>query len=301
MSVVLIGGGTGFIGKHLSRHLTDHGHTVRHLSRSPRPDSPYKTFHWDAQKQTIDEAAFAGTDYVINLAGAGIVDKRWTEERKQVIIRSRTQTTGLLAAAFARLDYKPKRYLSASAIGYYGNRPGETMIETSKPGDGFLSKSCILWEESVQEIKRLGVPIFIARTGIVLHPDEGALQKMLLPMNVRVSTYFGDGSQVYSWIHINDMIDIYRAAIDADLDGVFNAVAPNAATNKELAEAIPRAMDKKALVVPTPAPVMRLAMGEMSHTVLDGARCSAQKLLDHGFDFDHPTLDGALTDLLSKK
>ena len=300
MSTILIGGGTGFIGKHLSHKLAADGHEVRILSRSANPGAQYKTFVWDVAKQTIDEAAFDGVDYVINLAGAGIVGKRWSEARKQLIIASRTDSTLLLATAMARLNLKPKLYLSASAIGFYGDRGNELMTETSEPGTGFLSKSCILWEDSVAEVDRLGIPTCIIRTGIVLHPDEGALEKMLIPLNFWISGYFGDGSQIYSWIHIDDMVDIYRHAIEANLTGIYNGTAPNPVTNKTLAAAIGPAMSKSALVIPAPAFAMKIAMGEMSHTVLDSARCSAKKLLDAGFEFAHPELDGALRDLLGK-
>ena len=298
MATILIGGGSGFIGKHLSRKLTADGHEIRILSRSAKPGAKYKTFVWDVAKQTIDDAAFDGVDYVINLAGAGIVGARWTEARKQLIISSRTDSTLLLATSMARLNVKPKLYLSASAIGFYGDRGNDLMTETSEPGTGFLSKSCMLWEDSVSEIDRLGIPTCIIRTGLVLHPDEGALEKMLIPLNFRMSNYFGDGSQYYSWIHINDMVDIYRHAIANDLTGIYNGTAPNPATNKALAEAIGPAMGKSALVMPAPAFAMKLAMGEMSHTVLDSVRCSAEKLLATGFEFAHPDLAGALEDLL---
>ena len=298
MATVLIGGGSGFIGKHLSRKLTADGHEVRILSRSAKSGAKYKTFVWDVAKQTIDDAAFDGVDYVINLAGAGIVGARWTEARKQLIISSRTDSTLLLATTMARLDVKPKLYLSASAIGYYGDRGNDLMTETSEPGTGFLSKSCILWEDSVSEVDRLGIPTCIIRTGLVLHPDEGALEKMLIPLNFWMSNYFGDGSQYYSWIHIDDMVDIYRHAIAHDLTGTYNGTAPNPVTNKALAEAIGPAMGKSALVMPAPAFAMKLAMGEMSHTVLDSVRCSAEKLLGTGFTFAHPELEGALVELL---
>lgn len=301
MSVILIAGGTGFIGKHLSRHLQSLGHEVRHLSRSERPNSAFKTFVWDVEAGTIDEDAFAKVDYLINLAGAGIVDKRWTEARKQVIINSRVNSTALLAKTLARLNLTPKLYLSASAIGFYGDRPGEgPLTEAEKPGTGFLSKSCILWEESVAEVDRLGVPTFICRTGIVLHPDDGALQKMLIPLNFWTSTYFGDGSQVYSWIHIDDMVEVYVHAIDNQLTGIYNGVAPGPVTNKELAAAIGPAMDKPAIVLPAPAPAMKVAMGEMSHTVLDSANVSSAKLENSGFTFRYPRLPEALRDLLSR-
>lgn len=299
MPNILIGGGTGFIGKHLSSKLAADGHEVRILSRSANPNAKFKTFVWDVAKQTIDDAAFTDVDYVINLAGAGIVDKRWTEARKQVIISSRSDSALLLANTMARLGLKPKLYLSASAVGYYGDRGNELMTETSDPGHGFLSKSCILWEDSVEEIDRLGIPKCIIRTGIVLHPEEGALQKMLIPLNFWMSTYFGDGSQYYSWIHIDDMVNIYRHAIAESLTGIYNGVAPSPTTNKELAAAIGPAMNKPALVMSVPAFAMKLAMGEMSHTVLDSARCSAEKLLEAGFKFAHPELDGALRDLFA--
>ncbi len=298
MPTILIGGGTGFIGQHLCHKLAADGHEVRILSRSAKPGAKYKTFVWDVAAQTIDDAAFEGVDYVINLAGAGIVGARWTEARKQLIISSRTDSTLLLATSMARLGLKPKLYLSASAIGYYGDRGNDLMTETSEPGSGFLSKSCVLWEESVDEVDRLGIPTCIIRTGIVLHPDEGALEKMLLPLNFWMSNYFGDGSQYYSWIHIDDMVGIYRFAIEHNLTGVYNGTAPNPATNKALAAAIGPAMGKSAVVMPAPAAAMKLAMGEMSHTVLDSVRCSAEKLLATGFAFAHPELEGALEDLL---
>jgi hypothetical protein len=298
MPITLIAGGTGFIGRHLSRRLTELGHEVRHLSRSAKPSSDFKTFVWSVEKQTIEDVAFAGVAYVINLAGAGIVDKRWSEARKLAIINSRVNSTALLAKTMARLEIKPELYLSASAVGFYGDRGKELMTETAEPGTGFLSKSCILWEESVADVDALNIPSFICRTGIVLHPDDGALQKMLIPLNFWTSTYFGDGSQYYSWIHIDDMVEVYTHAIEHGLTGIYNGVAPKPVTNKELAAAIGPAMGKYAVVVPAPAAAMQLAMGEMSHTVLDSARCSAEKLAGSGFKWKTPEIDEALRDLL---
>ncbi len=299
MATVLIGGGTGFIGKHLSRQLRAAGHEVRHLSRSKRPDSEYPTFQWDVAAQTIDDAALEGVEVVINLAGAGIVDKRWTDKRKEVIIKSRTGSTRLLAEAMSRMKVPPSHYLSASAIGFYGDRGNTLLTEESGPGNGFLSESVQRWEESVAAVEALGIPVFINRTGIVLHPREGALQKMLIPLNFRISGYFGDGSQYYSWIHVDDLVGAYVYAMEQHLTGTFNCVAPNPVTNKALAAALGPALGKSALVVPAPAFVMKLAMGEMSHTVLDSARCSAQKLEAAGYAFTFPVLAEALDDLLT--
>lgn len=298
MATILIGGGTGFIGGHLSKRLAEAGHEVRLLSRSKHSGSPYAVFQWDVVGQTIDDDAFAGVDYVINLTGAGIADQRWTDQRKQVIISSRTQSTQLLADTMARLNVRPKLYLSSSAVGYYGNRGDQLMTEDDSPGTGFLSESCIRWEQSVKAVSDLGIPVFINRTGIVLHPDHGALQKMLIPLHFFTSVYFGNGQQFYSWIHIDDMVETFVFALENQLTGTYNAVAPNPARNKELATALGPAKGKPALVIPAPVFALRLALGEMSHTVLDSTRCSAGKLLEAGFTFQHPNLAAALEDLL---
>ncbi|THH40627.1 TIGR01777 family oxidoreductase [Neolewinella litorea] len=298
MAVVLIGGGSGFVGMHLSRRLRRDGHEVRHLSRSPRPDGPFATYLWDVAAGTIDEAAFRGVDFIINLAGAGIADARWTDERKRLIISSRTESTRLLAATLARLELRPALYLSASAVGYYGDRGDEILTETARPGTGFLSESCVAWEASVEDITRLGIPTFINRTGIVLHPDAGALQKMLIPLNVWTSTYFGDGRQYYSWIHIEDIVGIYAYAVEHRLTGIYNGCSPNPVRNRHFAEALGPALQKNALVLPAPEAALKLALGEMRHTVLDSVRCSAAKIESAGYRFVYPELSQALEQLV---
>ena len=283
---------------HLSRRLRQQGYAVRHLSRSKRPDAEFTTYQWDVVAGTVDDAAFAEVDYVINLTGAGIADARWTDARKDVIIKSRTESTRLLARSLERLGVMPKLYLSASAIGYYGDRGEELLTEEDGPGTGFLSASCVLWEQSVDEVARIGVPVFINRTGIVLHPDEGALEKMLLPLKVWTSTYFGDGQQYYSWIHIEDLVGVYTHALEQELTGIYNGTAPNPVRNKHFAEALGPALGKKAIVLPAPVPALKVALGEMSHTVLDSARCSAAKIEGAGYRFAYPELSQALEQLL---
>lgn len=283
---------------HLSRRLRSDGHEVRHLSRSARPDAEFATYQWDVVAGTIDDAAFTGIDYLVNLAGAGIADERWSDERKEVLIKSRTDSTHLLAQSLVRLHLRPRLFMSASAIGYYGDRGEEILTEEATRGEGFLSECCVLWEQAAQEVARLDIPTFINRTGIVLHPDEGALEKMLLPLKLWTSTYFGDGQQYYSWIHIEDLVNIYAYAVEHDLTGVYNGTAPNPVRNKHFAEALGPAMGKSAVVIPAPAPAMKLAMGEMSHTVLDSARCSAVKIEGAGYRFAYPELSQALEHLL---
>ncbi|NJB84526.1 hypothetical protein GGR26_000271 [Lewinella marina] len=298
MAVVLIGGGTGFVGMHLSRRLRRDGHEVRHLSRSPDPDAEFPAYYWDVDIGAIDETAFRDVSYVINLAGAGIADARWTDERKRVIIRSRTESTRLLTATLSRLGITPALYLSASAIGYYGDRGEELITEDAPPGHGFLSESCLAWETAVEEVSRLGIPTFINRTGIVLHPDEGALQKMLIPLNAWTSTYFGSGQQYYSWIHIEDIVGIYAYALEHRLTGIYNGCSPNPVRNRHFAAALGPALGKSALVLPAPEAALKLALGEMSHTVLDSARCSADRIQGAGYRFAYPELSQALEQLL---
>ena len=295
---VLIGGGTGLIGTHLSRHLSNIGYSVRHLSRSVETSGEYPTFYWDAVAGDMNAEALEGVDYVINLAGAGIAEKRWTAKRKQVIIKSRTDTTALLARHIAQMPVKPKLYLSASAIGYYGDRGEAILSEHDGPRSGFLSRSTILWEQSTEAISALGVPVFLNRTGVVLHPDGGALEKMLLPLKGGLSTYFGNGQQWFSWIHMDDIIRVYSHAIEHGLTGAYNGVAPNPVRSKQFAQALGPAANKTALVVPAPAFALKLAMGEMSHTVLDSAYVSSEKLQETGFLFMHPEVGQALEDLL---
>lgn len=299
MANILIGGGSGFVGGFLSDALAEQGHEVSHLSRSARPDAKYPTYQWDVFKGTIDEAAVGRADYLINLAGAGIADARWTKKRKELIIKSRTESTRLLAKTLKKLNHQPILYLSASAIGYYGDSGEVGVDEDSAPGSGFLSESTIAWEASVKSIETLGIPVFINRTGIVLHPKGGAMQKMTIPLNFMMSAYFGDGQQWYSWIHMDDIVGTYTYAIEQQLTGIYNGVSPHPARNKTIAAELPKANDSFAMVMPAPAFVLKLALGKMSDTILGSSKVSAEKIIEAGYKFKFPTLSGALKDLMS--
>ena len=303
MATILIAGGSGLIGTRLSELLTQKGHEVRHFSRSASPSSPYPTYVWDVRKGTYDEAAFAGVTHVINLAGAGIADARWTPKRKKIIIGSRTSSTRLLKEGILTHGKAVKTYLAGSAIGFYGNRGEEKLEESASSGDGFLSESVRIWEAAIEELTAATqLPTLTVRTGIVLSTQGGALPKMMLPLNFFVSTYFGAGQQWYSWIHIDDLCQIFVKGVeDASFTGIYNGVAPNPARNKTLAKALIEASDKNALLLPAPAFALQLVLGEMSHTVLDSAKVSADKLLSDGFVFKHPELVPALRDLINKK
>ena len=276
MATILIAGGSGLIGTRLSELLTTQGHEVRHFSRSARKQSPYPTYQWDVRRGTYDTAAFANVTHVINLAGAGIADARWTPKRKEIIISSRTASTRLLKEGILTDGQSVQAYLAGSAIGFYGDRGEEILHEDAAPGNGFLSESVKIWEASIEELTAATqLPTLTVRTGIVLSTQGGALPKMRFPLHFLTSVYFGDGQQWYSWIHIDDICQIFIRGIDDDnFRGMYNGVAPNPARNKTLAAGLIEATGKPAILFPAPAFALRLALGEMSHTVLDSSRVS---------------------------
>jgi len=299
MSTILIAGGTGLIGKRLSAMLAQQGHTVYHLSRSASPDATYKTYQWNPTKKEIDKAALSSADYVINLAGAGIADKRWTDKRKKIIINSRVNGNELLAETLPQFP-NIKAYVSASAIGYYGDRGTTVLSEKDTPGkEGFLSESVVAWEKSIGLVAATGIRTVVVRIGIVLSTEGGALEKLLLPFKAWLGVYFGDGQQVYSWIHQDDLVRIFIQAIKEEkMSGVYNGVAPNPVSNKVFTKITADVLGKSALIVPSPAFAMRLAMGEMADVVLTGSNVSSKKIEATGFEFKFPTLDVALKELL---
>lgn len=298
MPTVLIGGGSGLVGARLSQLLSDKGFTVWHLSRSPGKKNKYRTFGWDIKKQSIDQAAVDGADFVINLAGAGIADQRWTKARKKVIIDSRVKTADLLRHAIDQSDTPPKAYISASAAGYYGDREDQVLVETDPPGNGFLSESCIAWETAAAQVSGPELRNVIIRIGIVLSTDGGALPKMTFPLNFFAGVYFGNGRQWMPWIHIDDLCRIFIYAIEQEqMTGIYNGVGPNPERNRTFIEAVAEVKDKPAVMIPAPGFALKLALGEMSHVLLDSTRATSEKLAGAGFSFQFPRLKDALKDL----
>lgn len=290
------------IGTRLSELLTEKGYTVWHLSRTRDPDARYKTFHWDSEKQQIDQEAVDGADYIINLAGAGIADQRWTKKRKRVIIDSRVDTTLLLRDAIQRSAGAPKAFLSASGANIYGDQGDELLTETHPPGDGFFGVSCVAWEKAVQEVAELGIRTVILRTGVVLTTKGGALPKMTMPMAFMAGVYFGDGQQWMSWIHIDDICRMYLHGIEQEnVEGPYNAAAPNPERNKDFIETAAEVQDKPVIMLSAPVFALKLGLGEMSHAVLDSVRLSVEKILGTGFTFDFPELREALAEVFREE
>jgi uncharacterized protein (TIGR01777 family) len=246
--------------------------------------------------------AITRSDIVVNLAGAGIADKPWTEERKQLIIDSRVKSNRLLLDAFQRLGHQPEVYVAASAIGYYGDSGEAWVNEESESGEGFLSKSVQIWEQPIQEAIASDLRTVALRIGLVLSTKGGALPKLLLPFYFFVGTYFGDGQQWYSWIHIDDLCRMFIQAIeDREMQGVYNAVGPTPERNKAFTRLVGEARNVPFLLFPAPVFALQLFLGEMSQTVLISTKVSSEKIEKRGFTFQFEQLGEAVQDLLARK
>lgn len=298
IKTVLITGASGLIGTQLSQMLSAKGYIVVHLGRKSTRKSVYPTFFWDVEKGEIDTNAFKNVDAIVHLAGAGVADSRWTEDRKRQIINSRVNSGRLLHETLKNTPNQVKVFVSASAVGYYGNRYQEVLTETAQPTNEFLSRTTQNWEDASAQMAELGIRTVILRIGIVLSEKGGALPQTALPLKMRIGTYFGSGKQYYSWIHIDDVCTAFIHALQTpSMCGVYNAVAPKPVTNKEFVRNIAVAMGKPAVFVPAPAFILQLAMGEMAHLVLDSAYVSADKLIESGFIFEYPKIELALKEI----
>ncbi|MEM9833347.1 MAG: TIGR01777 family oxidoreductase [Bacteroidota bacterium] len=298
---VLITGGTGLVGTRLTQLLQEKGYTVTHLSRSVSGNEKVKTYQWNIEKKEVDPEALAGVDYIIHLAGAGIADKRWTDRRKELILKSRTESTALLKNSIAKLNsHFIKAFVSASAVGYYGIDTGDTwMIEESPSGDGFAAEVTRQWEAAVDEINQLNLRVVKIRVGIVLSEKGGALVKIMQPIKFGVGAPLGRGGQHMSWIHLDDLCRLFIFALEQnDMKGVYNGVAPHPATNQELTKKTANVLNKPLFLPNVPAFALKLMLGEMSQVVTGGNQVSSQKIVEAGFEFEYTELRSALVDLL---
>ncbi len=294
---VLITGGTGLVGTVLTKLLVENGHEVAHLSRSSG-EGDVKTFTWDIAKRQIDQEAIEWADAIIHLAGAGVADKRWSVDRKAEILHSRTHSTQLLREAIDRASDKPKAFISASAIGLYGADTGDILLDESAPvGDDFLAQVVQAWEHEVAQIETLGLRTAMIRIGIVLAKEGGALPQMLQPP---VAAPLGSGDQYMSWIHIQDLAEIFLFALTHEIKGPYNAVAPHPETNRDLTQKAAKAKGKFFLGISVPGFLLKLILGEMAQIVLGGSKLSAQKITAAGFQFKYPRVEDALGDIFSK-
>jgi uncharacterized protein (TIGR01777 family) len=294
---ILLTGGTGLIGRKLTHALLQKGYKVNLLSRRPTAVAGANIFHWDVAKGEIDAQCIEGVDTIIHLAGEGVADKRWTKERKKAIIDSRTESIRLVYSLLNKNKHQVKSVISASAVGYYGDRNDELLSENNAPGTDFLANCCVEWEAAVEKGKNFGLRIAKFRTGVVLDKG-GALEKMAAPIKWYIGSPLGSGSQWISWIHVNDVIGMYLFAVENErLEGVFNMAAPNPVTNKQITQAIAKQLRKPLWLPNIPAFVLKLLLGEMSTIVLASTKVSAQKIEDAGYKFEFADVAGALKDI----
>lgn len=303
MSNVLIVGGTGLIGTYLSNLLKGKGYSVSLLSRKKNENSDYVTYVWDLNKGYIDEEAIKTADYIINLSGANIADKRWSEEQKDNILNSRTQSIKLISDCLASNKHNVKAFISASAVGYYGNKMTDKIYnENDLASDDFLSQVCLKWENEAKSIELQKIRTIIIRTGVVLSDRGGAFLKMLKPVKLGLGAAVGSGKQHVPWIHIHDLCMIYLKAIEDELlVGVYNGVAPQLQTNYSFTKQMCKAIKKPFWPLNVPSFVLKMALGGMSQLVLKGNKIDSQKIKSTGFKFLYPTIKDAFEDLLPKK
>ncbi|WP_406344916.1 TIGR01777 family oxidoreductase [Streptomyces sp. NBC_00648] len=289
---IAITGSTGLIGTALAQSLRADGHDLVRLVR--RPARGGDEVEWDPKRQYVDTAGLAGCEAVVHLAGAGVGDHRWTAAYKKEIRDSRVLGTAALAEALASLDVPPKVLVCGTAIGYYGDTGTRAVDEEAPPGDGFLAGVCVEWEEAAAPAQEAGIRTVFARTGLVVAREGGAWGRLFPIFRAGLGGRLGSGRQYWSFISQHDHIAALRHLLDnPELSGPVNLTAPEPVTNREVTAAMARALHRPALF-PVPAPAIRLALGEFAEDVLGSQRVLPRRLLDSGFRFAFPGIDGAI-------
>jgi uncharacterized protein (TIGR01777 family) len=296
---ILVTGASGFFGRQVVAALSRDRHEVLRLTRGPLDPADPRLLRWDPSKAQIDERAAQGLDAVIHLAGEGIADARWTEVYKQRLRDSRILSTRLLVDALAAQGRKPRVFVAASAVGYYGDRGSEDLTESSRPGAGFLASLCVDWETEASRAAALGVRVVQMRLGVVLGPGGGVLKKTATPFKLGLGGKLGTGRQWMSWIAAPDAVRALLLFLERErCSGAYNLCSPNPVTNAQYTQSLRRAFNRPALM-PVPAFVLRLALGEMADALLLASqRALPLRLKAEGFDWSMPYVGEALNRLL---
>ncbi len=295
MSKALVTGATGFVGQHLVRRLDESVVLSRNADSARQGLAVDDVFPWDPATGEPPAEAFAGVEAVFHLAGEPIAEGRWSAAKKARIRDSRELGTRNLVAALCRLDDKPDVLVSASAVGFYGDRGDEILDESASPGDDFLSETCVAWERETAPAREAGIRVVNPRIGIVLGPDGGAIPKLARLFRFGLGSPLGNGQQWMPWIHIDDLVGLLLlAAAHADVRGPINAVAPNPATNREFTKALGGAVHRPTILPSVPAFALRAVLGEFADALLASQRVTPTQLMSVGFDFRYPELESAL-------
>jgi uncharacterized protein len=301
MATVLITGGSGLIGRRLTLALRCDGHVVRWLGRAPSIPNEHR-FHWDPTRGSIDRRALEGVDHIIHLSGAGIADKRWTQERMKELYSSRGGAARFLLKSTQELSAKPCSFISASGIGYYGAVTTDHLFREEDPaGDDAIGRLTKDWEDAADEwssrcrVVKLRTPMVLAREG-------GALMRLSAPFRFGLGAALGSGKQWMPWIHIDDLVAAYTRAVgDADVRGAYNVVADEQPTNSYFMRAVAKALRRPCLLPNVPGIALRLALGELSVILLEGSRADNARTAGLGFRPTFNVLEAALDDTLNKR
>lgn len=297
---VIIAGGSGMIGGVLTKLLLKNGYEVSWLSHSGS-SGPVPVHAWAPEKGELPEREIRSSHYIINLAGAGIADQRWTERRKEIIRSSRVDGNRTIARLLKEDSGRVEAYLSSAAMGIYGDRGDDWCKETDRtPGEGFLVQVCRDWESAIGEVQSTGVRTVAFRISVVLSNTGGALPKMTAPMKLGVASYFGWGQQYYSWIHIDDVARLFHYAMESNLSGIFNAAAPDPRKMKNWVSTMADQYPGKQLLLPAPAFGLRLVFGEMADVLLNSNRLDVSKIQKAGFEWKFSELEAAAKSLFSE-
>ena len=293
MKKIVLAGGTGFLGKHLISFLTENKYELSVLTRRKFNDTPnVKYFQWDAEKGFIDDKAFENADTIINLTGANIGAKRWTEKRKKEIVNSRVDSVNLLYHYVPKNRYPIKSFISASAVGYYGAvTTNQIFIEESNNGNDFLASVCQKWENAAQRFENVDCRVAILRQGVVLGKGGNIYQKMMSLARKGFNPAVGSGRQYLPWIDVRDLVRLYSFVLENEaIKGVFNAISSEPITMNKFAQKMSESIGKKSIIPNTPSFMFKLALGEMSSMVLEGSRVSNHKIKESGFTFLYDNL-----------
>jgi len=298
MKTVLITGGSGMVGKELTKLLTGNNYRVIWLSRERHVKAEIPRYRWDYRRGEIDLEAVKQADVIVHLAGSNLGDDAWTRMKKQRIVESRVQTARLLLETVKKLDKQLDVFVSASAVGYYGMATVDRVFtEADVPAKGdFLSRTCKKWENAAFTFQEeRGIRTVALRTAFVIAKESDGFKKMLLPTRIGLGAPLGSGRQAMNWVHIDDLCRMYLKAIeDRSMRGVYNAAAPHQTTNKEFMQALARGMKRPFFFPKVPSFLLRLFMGEAAGMILEGSPVSSEKIQNAGFSFDYPNADGAI-------